>query len=92
MVVVKKKVKKAPASKPVPVGMTQKSTEPKEWKLTLHRATDTTMGFAHQDNFARFGKQYESEVKSFGWVYVPLARAGKMKTLVVTVSEIEMDE
>jgi len=77
---------------PRAVGMTQKSKDPKEWKLTLHRATNTKMGFAHEDNFARFGKQYGSDVKSFGWVYVPLAIAKRMKTLIVTVSELADEE
>lgn len=97
MATVKKKVKKH-----IPTGAKQASNlggrldpslrptlEPKEWKLTLHRATDARMGFAHEDNFARFGKQHESNVKSFGWVYIPIARAKGMKTLVVTVTEME---
>lgn len=91
---IKKKSKPAPtpaAPTPPPPGYKQKSTEPKEWKLTLPRGMNSAMGFSKEDNFAKFGKQYESDVKSFGWIYIPLARAKRIKTLEVRVIE-EMPE
>lgn len=89
---IKIKKKKIVVKKPVPPGYVKKSTEPKEWTLTLHRGTNTKMGFAHEDNFARFGVQYTSDVKSFGWVYIPLARGRKIQTLEVRVIELADDE
>lgn len=78
MAVVKKKIKK----------IVTPPAEPKEWKLTLHRATNCKMGDSQVDNFARFGKQFDSTGKSFGWVYVPLERAKHMQTLEVRVIEL----